>query len=149
ELASELASREDRARALRSALQSGQFELYYQPQIDLNDWKVVTVEALLRWHASELDLLPPRDFLGVAEESGVIVEIGVWALREACVQVLKWQRQGMNNPRVSVNCSARQFSDPEFVAMVPRVIRESGLAANSLELEVPESLLAERPEIKE
>lgn len=149
ELASELASREDRAQALRNALHNGEFELYYQPQIDLNDWKVSTVEALLRWHASDLDLLPPRDFLGVAEESGVIVEIGVWALRQACMQVLKWQRQGMADLRVSVNCSARQFSDPEFVAMVPRVLKEAGLAPNMLELEVPESLLAERPEIRE
>jgi diguanylate cyclase (GGDEF)-like protein/PAS domain S-box-containing protein len=148
ELASELASREDRAQALRQALQNQQFELYYQPQIDLNEWKIATVEALLRWHASELDLLPPRDFLGIAEESGVIVEIGVWALREACMQVRKWQKQGLPELRISVNCSERQFGDPEFVAMVPRVLEEAGLTASSLELEVPEALLAQRPEIK-
>lgn len=148
ELAAELASREDRAQALRQALAEQKFELYYQPQIDLNNWKVSTVEALLRWHASELDLLPPRDFLGVAEESGVIVEIGVWALREACMQTRRWQQQGLPDLRISVNCSARQFNDPEFVAMVPRVLKESGLAAASLELEIPESLLAQRPEIK-
>jgi diguanylate cyclase (GGDEF)-like protein/PAS domain S-box-containing protein len=148
ELAAELASREDRAQALRQALQNQQFELYYQPQIDLNDWKIATVEALLRWHASELDLLPPRDFLGVAEESGVIVEIGVWALREACMQVRRWQQQGLPELRISVNCSARQFGDPEFVAMVPRILDEAGLTPSLLELEVPESLLAQRPEIK-
>jgi diguanylate cyclase (GGDEF)-like protein/PAS domain S-box-containing protein len=148
ELAAELASREDRAQALRQALLNQQFELYYQPQIDLNDWKISTVEALLRWHASELDLLPPRDFLGVAEESGVIVDIGVWALREACMQVRKWQKQGLPDLRISVNCSARQFNDPEFVAMVPRVLQEADLTPSSLELEVPEALLAQRPEIK-
>ena len=148
ELAAELASREDRAQALRQALADQKFELYYQPQIDLNNWKVSTVEALLRWHASELDLLPPRDFLGVAEESGVIVEIGVWALREACMQTRRWQQQGLPDLRISVNCSARQFNDPEFVAMVPRVVKESGLAPASLELEIPEALLAQRPEIK-
>ncbi len=149
ELADELASRDQRVQALRRALQSQQFELYYQPQIDLHSWKVSTVEALLRWHASELDMLPPRDFLGVAEESGIIVEIGVWALRQACLQTRRWQQQGLSELRVSVNCSARQFNDPEFMAMVPRVLKETGLAASSLELEIQEALLTQRPEIKQ
>ncbi len=147
--AAELASRESRVRALRRALQEGQFELYYQPQIDLRSWKVSAVEALLRWHASELDMLPPRDFLGEAEESGIIIEIGVWALRQACLQIRQWQQKGLSDLRVSVNCSARQFNDPEFMAMVPRVLRETGLAASSLELEIQEALLAQRSEIKE
>lgn len=148
-LATELASREKRVQALRRALKHQQFELYYQPQIDLNSWKVSTVEALLRWHTSELDMLPPRDFLGAAEESGIIVEIGVWALRQACLQTRRWQQQGLSDLRISVNCSARQFNDPEFMAMVPRILAETGLSAPSLELEIQETLLAQRPQIRE
>lgn len=148
-LAAEQSWKEDREQALRQALHNHEFELYYQPQIDLASWKISTVEALLRWQASELDLILPDDFLDIAEESGLILEIGEWTLREACRQVKHWQGQGMPELRISINCSARQFSDPGFIQMIPPVLEEVGLTASSLELEITESMLARFPGIKE
>lgn len=141
--------KKDRETALRAALQNHQFELYYQPQVDLRSWKISTVEALLRWNANDLEIVLPADFLDIAEQTGLIVEIGEWALREAGHQVRRWQAQGMNDLRLSVNCSARQFSDPMFVKRVPSILRDAGITPASLEIEVPESMLAQHPEIKE
>lgn len=149
DLFSEQNWKKDREAALRAALKNHQFELYYQPQIGLGDWKISTVEALLRWNASEMETVLPGDFLEIAEQSGIIVEVGEWALREACHQVRRWQSQGMHGLRLSVNCSARQFGDPRFVAMMPAILRDAGLQPGSLELEVPEAMLAQHPEIKE
>lgn len=148
DLVSELTWKKDRAQALRQALANHKFELYYQPQVDLVNWKISSVEALLRWHATELELVLPAEFLAVAEETGVIVEIGEWALKQACMQVKRWQGQGMPDLRISVNCSARQFSDPRFVALIPSILEEVGLDHAYLELEISESMLAQRPEIK-
>ncbi|HEY8608495.1 MAG TPA: EAL domain-containing protein [Noviherbaspirillum sp.] len=139
----------DREAALRAALKNQQFELYYQPQVDLGNWRVATVEALLRWNASELETVLPADFLSIAEQTGMIVEIGEWALREAAHQVRRWQSQGLSELRLSVNCSARQFSDARFVAMIPAILADAGMAPSSLALEVPESMLARHPAIKE
>jgi EAL domain-containing protein (putative c-di-GMP-specific phosphodiesterase class I) len=133
---------------LRDALKNHRFELYYQPQIDLNSWKIATVEALLRWQATDLETVLPADFLDVAEETGMIVEIGRWALRESCGQVRRWQEMGLSHLRLSVNCSARQFCDPMFMAYIPSVLEETGLAADCLELELSESMLAQHPGIK-
>jgi diguanylate cyclase (GGDEF)-like protein/PAS domain S-box-containing protein len=141
--------RRDREAALRSALKNHQFELYYQPQVNLQSWRMASVEALLRWNASDMEMVLPDDFLHIVEETGLIVEIGEWALREACHQVRRWQAQGLSELRLSVNCSARQFSDPRFVTLVPSILRDAGLAPSSLELEVPESMLTAHPEIKE
>lgn len=149
DLFSEQTWKRDREAALRAALKNHQFELYYQPLIDLSTWKVSTVEALLRWNATELETVLPNDFLEIAEQSGLIVDIGEWALREACHQVRRWQANGLSELRLSVNCSARQFSDPKFVTMIPFVLADAGIAPSSLELEVPESMLAQHPEIKE
>ncbi|MGB7481366.1 MAG: PAS domain S-box protein [Burkholderiaceae bacterium] len=131
-----------RGERLHRALMNDEFELYYQPQVDLNSWKITTIEALLRWQASEQDMILPGDFLGVAEETGAIVEIGNWALRKACRQLMHW-RQRMPDLRISLNCSARQFSDPEFVKMVGPILEETGLPGRFLELEITESMLAQ------
>jgi diguanylate cyclase (GGDEF)-like protein/PAS domain S-box-containing protein len=149
ELVSEQSWRKDRATALRGALENRQFELYYQPQINLRDWKICSVEALLRWNASEMETVLPKDFLDIAEQIGLTVEIGEWALHRACRQVRHWQTRGFDELRLSVNCSARQFSDPGFVTRIPAILRDTGIAPRSLELEAPERMLAERPEIKE
>lgn len=149
DLSSEQSWKKDREKALRAALQEHQFELYYQPQVDLRSWKISTVEALLRWNASELETVLPGDFLEIAEQTGLIVEIGEWALREAGHQVRRWQAQGMNDLRLSLNFSARQFSDTAFVQQIPRILDDIGLAPASLELEVPEAMLAQHPEIRE
>jgi diguanylate cyclase (GGDEF)-like protein/PAS domain S-box-containing protein len=148
ELFSEQAGKKSRETALRDALANQQFELHYQPQIDLATWKISSVEALLRWRATEREMILPGDFLALAEETGLIVEIGEWALREACHQLRRWQRRGLSDLRLSVNCSARQFGDPRFVAMIPAALRDTGVAPASLELEVPEAMLAQHPEIK-
>lgn len=149
DLAMESTWKRDQARTLRRALENHQFQLYYQPQIDLSTWKISTVEALLRWQATEMEMMLPVDFLKIAEETGVIIEIGEWALRQACEQVRKWQAQGMSDLRISVNCSARQFSDPRFVALIPSILESVGLAPAFLEIEVSETMLAEHPLIKE
>lgn len=149
DLSSEQSWKKDREKALRAALQEHQFELYYQPQVDLRSWKISTVEALLRWNASELETVLPGDFLEIAEQTGLIVEIGEWALREAGHQVRRWQAQGMNDLRLSLNFSARQFSDTAFVQRIPRILDDIGLAPATLELEVPEAMLAQHPEIRE
>jgi EAL domain-containing protein (putative c-di-GMP-specific phosphodiesterase class I) len=107
------------------------------------------VEALLRWQPDEMEVLLPDDFLDLAEETGLIVKIGEWALRQACTQVKKWQGEGMGSFRISLNCSARQFSDPEFVGSIRPILDETGLAPSCLELEVSESLFAGHPQIKD
>jgi len=149
ELFSEYGGKKDRETALRTALQNHQFELYYQPQVDLRSWKISTVEALLRWNANEMETILPADFLDIAEQTGLIVEIGEWALREAGHQVRRWQAKGLSDLRLSFNCSARQFSDAAFVSRVPAILRDAGITPDSLEIEVPEAMLAQHPEIKE
>ena len=148
ELYTEQAWKRDRETALRSALQNHQFELYYQPQVDLGSWQISSVEALLRWNAAEMETVLPGEFLDIVEQNGLIVEIGEWALRQAARQVRRWQAQGMGHLRLSVNCSARQFNDPKFVAAIPHILSAAGISPDTLELEVPESMLARHPEIK-
>jgi diguanylate cyclase (GGDEF)-like protein/PAS domain S-box-containing protein len=148
DLSSESMVRKDQEHALRDALKNDRFALYYQPQIDLSSWQISNVEALLRWQTSDLDVMLPNDFLKVAEESGIIVEIGEWALRQACRQVKRWQEMGLSDLRLSVNCSVRQFNDPRFMARVDPILHDSGFASDCLELEISESMLAQNPEIK-
>lgn len=136
---------QSRERKLREALWNRGFKLYYQPQIDLENWKITTVEALLRWQASDRELILPGDFLDLAEEIGTIVEIGKWVLRNACRQLRQWQEQGMPDLRISVNCSAQEFSNPEFVKTIVPILEETRLTGSFLELEVSEAMLA-RPE---
>lgn len=95
-----------------------------------------------------MEQMQPNEFLDLAEQSGLIVEIGEWALRSACGQLKHWQGNGMPDLRISLNCSARQFGDPDFVAKIVPILEETGLDSSCLELEVSESMLA-RPEIKE
>jgi diguanylate cyclase (GGDEF)-like protein/PAS domain S-box-containing protein len=149
DLHAERSWKRNREEALRVALKNKQFELYYQPLVDLDTWKISTVEALLRWNATKLETVLPADFLGIVEQNGLIIDIGAWALREAAHQVRRWQARGLSGLRLSVNCSARQFGDAGFVALIPSILRDSGLAPDSLQLEVPESMLARHPAIKE
>ncbi|WP_292937933.1 PAS domain S-box protein [Noviherbaspirillum sp.] len=139
----------DRETALRGALKNHQFELYYQPLVDLAKWNISSVEALLRWNASEMETVLPGEFLEIIEQSGLIVEVGEWALREACHQVRQWQARGLSDLRLSINFSARQFNEPQFVALIPSILRDAGIAPAHLELEVPEAMLGQHPEIKE
>jgi diguanylate cyclase (GGDEF)-like protein/PAS domain S-box-containing protein len=129
---------------LRHAVERGELQLKYQPQIDLASGATVGVEALLRWHPAGQQLVMPDAFISIAEETGLIVEIGEWVLRTACAQQVAWQRIGMPDLRVAVNLSARQFRQPGLDAMVARVLDQTGCRADRLELEITESVLMDR-----
>jgi diguanylate cyclase (GGDEF)-like protein/PAS domain S-box-containing protein len=127
--------------AMRNALERGEFELDYQPQVDLRSGAMVGVEALLRWRHPELGVLAPPRFLALAEDSGLIVPIGAWALRRACAQVRSWQLAGADSLRLSMNLAARQFNEPDLLELVAQVLDETGLAACCLELELTERMV--------
>jgi len=127
--------------ALRHALQEDQFELHFQPQIDLASGRVVGNEALIRWRHPLLGTVRPDRFIALAEETGLIVPIGAWALRTACRQNRRWQRAGLGPLRIAVNLSARQFAEPDLVDTVAKVLVETGLAPASLEIELTESMM--------
>lgn len=124
---------------LRRALERNEFELYYQPQIDLEHNEIYGVEALIRWHTADHGLLPPSEFISLAEDSGLIIPIGKWVLREACIQKKKWIDQGLQPSIVSVNISAIQLQQSDFVDMVMEVLEETQLSPEYLCLEVVES----------
>jgi diguanylate cyclase (GGDEF)-like protein/PAS domain S-box-containing protein len=127
---------------LERALQQDEFVVYYQPIVDLGDGGVVGVEALVRWQHPERGLVSPVDFIPLAEETGLIVPIGGWVLRQACAQTQRWRSQHPDRPlKVSVNLSARQLEAPDLVGEVSRALRDSGLPASALTLEITESLL--------
>src|ERR1019366_7174166 len=115
--------------------------LVYQPQMDIASGRITGLEALLRWQHSELGLVPPNKFIRIAENSGLIAPIGEWVLRTACAQARKWQDEGLPAVTVAVNVSAVQFRQENFCEFVRRVLHETGLAAQYLELELTESLL--------
>ncbi|MDP2155334.1 MAG: GGDEF domain-containing phosphodiesterase, partial [Sulfuricella sp.] len=132
--------------SLRKALERGELLLYYQPQVDLETGKISGMEALLRWQHPELGMVSPAQFIPLAEETGLIVPIGEWVLREACRQNKAWQDAGMARMRVSVNLSARQFRQQNVVEMTAAVLKETGLTADCLELELTESYIMHNPE---
>lgn len=124
---------------LHHALEREEFVVYYQPQVNINTWKITGMEALLRWQHPKLGLLSPKIFIPLAEENGLIVPIGEWVLRTACAQNKAWQDLGLTPLCIAVNLSVRQFQQPELVAMVARVLVETGLAPHFLELEITET----------
>ena len=127
--------------ALRTAVERQEFCLNYQPQVDLKNGYIVGMEALIHWRHPTLGIVPPTDFIGLAEESGLIVEIGQWVLREACLQNKAWQDAGLGFLRVAVNLSPRQFADPHLVQSIDAILRETGLAPQYLEIELTENLI--------
>jgi diguanylate cyclase (GGDEF)-like protein/PAS domain S-box-containing protein len=129
--------------ALRSALTHGEFELHYQPQVDLESGSVVGLEALIRWRHPILGMVRPDRFIHLAEETGLIVPIGAWVLRTACRQSREWQRAGYGAVRIAVNLSARQFAQPGLVRDIAHVLEETGLSPGCLEIELTETLMME------
>jgi diguanylate cyclase len=132
---------------LQTALAKNEFSLHYQPQFDLSTGKISGIEALLRWNNSELGPVTPDEFIPVAEEIGVILPIGEWVLRSACRQARTWQDNGIPEVRIGVNVSCLQFTQPNFVALVADVLKETGLQPRTLELEITESLLMKNEEL--
>lgn len=126
---------------LRGALQANEFVLHYQPQMDLKSGRIIGVEALLRWQHMRPGLRQPAEFIGVAEEIGLIVPIGDWVLNQACLQAVAWQNAGLPAMHMAVNLSARQFAQPGLVASVSAALERSGLRPSLLEIEITESLM--------
>lgn len=126
---------------LQQALNEKRFELHYQPQFELKTGRIVALEALLRMRHPEFGMIPPGDFIPVAEESGLIVPIGTWVLNEACHMLFRLQELGHTDLRMAVNVSLLQFLTPDFAQIVAQTIAQSGIPAEQLELELTESLL--------
>ncbi len=126
---------------MRDALARGEFLLHYQPQVNAQDGALTAVEALVRWNSPEFGLLPPRRFIPIAEDSGMILQLGAWVLRTACRQLRTWMDAGLSGFMVSVNISAAQLQRPSFVDDVRRIIEETGINPGMLELELTESVL--------
>jgi diguanylate cyclase (GGDEF)-like protein/PAS domain S-box-containing protein len=131
---------------LRKALVEEEFELYYQPQVNIESGEIFAAEALLRWRRPGMRATSCSEFITVAEESGLIVPIGLWVLREACTQLKRWRAGGRPDMRIAVNFSARQFFQPRFHETVMQVLSEVGLPPEALEIEVTESVLVQNNE---
>ena len=132
--------------ALRRAVAQKDFVLHYQPQIDLETGVIVGVEALVRWQTEDSGTVMPGDFIPLAEETGLINDIGEWVLEEGCRQAKLWHDKGLPKVRMAINLSARQFGDKAFLDMVTRVLAETGLDPASLELEITESQVMRQTE---
>ena len=131
---------------LRRSLERRQFELYYQPQVNINTGEIIGAEALIRWNHPELGLVSPAKFIPVAEETGLIVQIGEWVLKQAALQVLEWNQQGFNLQWVSVNVSGVQIMRGNFADTVYGVIIETDCDPTLLELEITESTVMQNTE---
>ncbi len=131
---------------LRRALAAEEFELYYQPEISIKTGKVVAAEALLRWHHPAKGVIGPGSFIGLAEETGLIIPLGEWVLREACRQARAWQLQVGSLLPVAVNLSAAQFRHQNIVQVIHTALNDAGLDARALEIELTESALMTNPE---
>lgn len=126
---------------LRQAMDRGELYLVYQPQVALEGGRLRGMEVLLRWNSRELGLVPPLEFVPIAEECGLIVPIGEWVLRTACAQAKAWLDRGLDLRRIAVNVSIRQFSQADFVDTLRRVLADTGLPPAALEIEITESFL--------
>lgn len=133
--------------SLRQALDNQELFLEYQPQMDIATGRVTGLEALLRWQHPEVGLVPPDRFIRIAENSGLIMSIGEWVLRTACLQCRQWQDEGLPAVPVAVNVSAIQFRQEGFCELIRRILQETGLAPQYLELELTESLLLSNADV--
>ncbi|MDB5863327.1 MAG: diguanylate cyclase [Betaproteobacteria bacterium] len=131
---------------LRRALALHEFELHYQPRMDLDTGRITSVEALIRWRRAGGELIPPMRFIPIAEETGIIVPIGEWVLRTACEQMREWRDAGHSSLRVAVNLSPRQFRQPDIAATIRSILADTGLESRHLELEITESVAMHDPQ---
>jgi EAL domain-containing protein (putative c-di-GMP-specific phosphodiesterase class I) len=131
---------------LHRALERNEFFLQYQPKLDFASGAICGSEALLRWNHPTRGLVSPNDFIPLLERSGLIIEVGLWVIREACEQIKTWQQLGISVPPVAVNLSGRQFQDPFLDAQVARIIEETGIPPHLIEFEITESMLMQDPQ---
>ncbi|VEG89739.1 sensor domain-containing protein [Legionella spiritensis] len=129
--------------ALREALKRKEFHLVYQPLIDLRKNEIIGVEALIRWESHLLGNVSPIEFISMAEENGMILDIGKWVLEEACMQTIKWHKEGLKDLCVAVNISGRQFRQSRLTDDIADILKKTGLEPKYLELELTESLLVD------
>ena len=134
---------------IRKALHNNEFQLFYQPKISVHDGSIKGLEALVRWFHPEKGMISPEQFITIAEETGQIVEVGKWVMETACLQNKYWCDQNLLDVRVAVNVSARQFKQGGLDEMVANVLRDTGLNAKNLELEMTEGVLMEGAEIED
>jgi EAL domain-containing protein (putative c-di-GMP-specific phosphodiesterase class I) len=136
---------------INKALVNGEFELHYQPILDLRSGTTAGVEALLRWNHPERGLIYPKDFIGFSEETGLIIPMGLWVLEESCAALMRFQEIfTQSNPDappffMSINLSSRQFSDIDLVRNISNIIDETGVNPEQIKLEITESLLMDNP----
>jgi diguanylate cyclase (GGDEF)-like protein len=131
---------------LRKALNNNELFLVYQPQVELCSKKIMGVETLLRWNREDEGMVSPVEFIPIAEETGLILPIGEWVLKNACLQGAKWQKQGFSELMISVNISVRQLLDESFIERVESILAETDFPASLLELEITESTTMESME---
>jgi diguanylate cyclase (GGDEF)-like protein len=139
----EVQDRRDLIRDLRYAVERNQLEIYYQPQIRLTDNQLIGMEALLRWHHDKKGFISPGRFIPLAEESRLIIPIGLWVLENACRQNIEWQKAGLPHMKMSVNLSSVQFSEPDIIKTIAEVIEKNVVDPKYLELEITESVAME------
>jgi EAL domain-containing protein (putative c-di-GMP-specific phosphodiesterase class I) len=142
-----MSERDDLLQKLGQALQNGEFEMYFQPEFACADGSPISVEALLRWRHPQRGMVAPAVFLALCEDSGLILPLGRWVLAEACKVQQKLVEAGWPDVTVSVNVSASQFRDPGLPGALRELVGEHGLRAGALELEVPEALVAQDPNL--
>jgi len=128
---------------LKHAIENHEFVLHYQPTVDVKTGRITGMEALIHWQSPE-GMIPPSDFIPLAEESGLILDIGKWVLHAACAQTRIWQREGLPLLRLAVNLSPLQFRQENLLGMISEILRETGLAPDHLELEITESAIMDR-----
>ena len=134
---------------LRHALERNEFLLHYQPKADLDTGVITGVEALIRWNRPGQGMVPPGDFVGALEDTGMIVPVGAWVIQTACAQLAAWGRMGMAPFSIAVNLSARQFRQKDLAEMIADAVRDNGLTPDRLELELTESMLMQDNEISQ
>ncbi len=143
EMQSRVAAHSARITALHQAVKDRQFELHYLPIVSAADGRLLGAEALMRWYANGVQYCGPDDFIPVAEETGLIVEMGSWALQEACRQMAVWREQGLVMPYVSVNVSARQLHDEAFATRLAELLRSYQMQPGEMQIEIVERVIAE------
>ena len=147
ELTAHAQQRVETAAELRRALEQEELRVYYQPVHDLSSGRMIGVEALVRWQHPQRGLVPPGEFIPIAERTGLISDIDTWVMRQACLQMVQWQREGKTLDFIAVNVSSRLFVHRDLYQYVAQVLHETQLAPAFLELEVTESAVMEEPEV--